>query len=65
MLDGRGNRVCVTMKFFEAAQYRIMRMFTMVKCYIPSCDIVAHIYLGSSVGRSHAFRADSPGSNLA
>ena len=26
---------------------RIMRMFTMVKCYIPSCDIVAHVYLVS------------------
>ena len=58
MLDGRGNHVCVTMKFFEAAKYR---MFTMVKFYIPSCDIVAHVYLGSSVGRSHALRAESPG----
>ena len=29
-------------------------MFTMVNCYIPSCDIVVHVYLGSSVVRSHA-----------
>ena len=30
-----------------------------LQCYIPSCDIVAHVYLGSSVGTSHAFRAES------
>ena len=31
----------------------------MVNVYIPSRDIVVHVYLGSSVGRSHAFRAES------
>ena len=51
MLAGRGHFVCTS-------KLRI-RMFTMVKCYIPSCDIVAHVYLDSSVGRSHAFRAES------
>ena len=38
---------------------RIGVLFTMV--YIPSCDTVAHVYLGSSVGRPHALRAKSRG----
>ena len=36
-------------------------MYIMVNVYIPSCGIVVHVYLGSSVGRSHALRAESPG----
>ena len=35
--------------------------FTMVKCYIPSCDIVAHVFLSGLVGRAQDWRAESSG----
>ena len=36
-----------------------MRMFTMVRCYIPSCDSPAHVFLSGLVGRAQDWRADS------
>ena len=37
----------------------------MVKCYIPSCDCVACVFLSGLVGRASDWRAEGAGSNLA
>ena len=34
---------------------------TMVKFYIPSCDIVAHVFLSGLVGRAQVCRAEGSG----